>query len=54
MRGRLVGGGKSMVKWKGSGKEEKMYVSGKNLTISNYNVPLKSGRVEPGGNTEEL
>lgn len=26
----------------------------KSLTISDYNVPLKSGRVEAGGNTEDL
>lgn len=48
MRGRLVCG-------RGQGREKKkMYVSGKSLIISNYNVPLKSGRVEAGSNTEEL
>lgn len=34
-------GGKQMFLWK-------------SLTISDYNVPLKSGRVEAGGNTEDL
>lgn len=38
----------------GDREGRKMYVSGKSLSMFNYNVPLKSSRVEAGGNTEEL